>query len=71
MAREITERIIDKANFEINANFLVKKYMEPYALNSTLYLAGKLTEFKYLQCEKDGLFPKNDREEDHCEPKAP
>ena len=70
-ARESVTRIVDKAFFEINANKLVKKYMEPFALNSTIFMAGKVTEFKYLQHEVDGLFPQADRADDHTEAKAP
>ena len=70
-ARELVTRIVDKAYYEINANQLVKKYMEPYALNSTIFMAGKVTEFKYLQHEVDGLFPEVDRVDDHTEAKTP
>jgi hypothetical protein len=70
-ARESVTWIVDKAFFEITANQLVKKYMEPYALNSTIFMAGKVTEFKYLQHEVDGLFPEADRVDDHTEAKAP
>ena len=70
-ARESVTRIVDKAYFEINANQLVKKYMEPFALNSTIFMAGKVTEFKYLQHEVDGLFPVADRVDDHTEAKTP
>ena len=34
-------------------------------------MAGKIAEFKYLQREFDGLFPKEDRLDDHTEPLAP
>jgi hypothetical protein len=45
--------------------------MEPYALNSTLFMAGKLTEFRFMQCEPDGLFPAQHKCEDHTEPNPP
>jgi hypothetical protein len=57
-ARESVTRIIDKAFFDISANQLVKKYMEPYALNSTIFMAGKVTEFKYLQHEVERVVPR-------------
>ena len=34
-------------------------------------MAGKVTEFKYLQHEVDGLFPEADRVDDHTEAKTP
>lgn len=70
-SRDLVTQIVEKAYFEITANELVKKYMEPYALNSTIFMAGKVTEFKYLQHEVDGLFPDSDRVDDHTEAKPP
>ena len=48
LAGEFVQKIVTNAFDRAIANLVVKKYLKPYAINSTLYFAEKVASFKYL-----------------------